>query len=971
MVRLIKRAASNEELIVKDSPDYTDSNTVVTHRSDIDSPDDYKEPDMGPVLVPSADVQREYEEIKTRLIRITRPFRTKWDLFLMVLALYVCITVPIEVAFDVEDSLELFTLNTIIDLIFCFDIVLCFFTTFISSSGDEVTDVKEICKHYLCTYFFIDLFGSVPIDNFMGRYGDTQGVGDIFNLSDLLKLVRIMRLGRIIRFMRSKDNSKALIKLGQVTLYLLIWIHLTGCLYYAISTRNEEWIPVPDFVTGTTNLYESSLTRRYVTAYYHGMWLLKGNEVGPRDTEAAMLAAISIILGSLITAILFGEMAVLMSNLNRKATQFQSILDSTLTTMKHMKLPKALSDKILDYITATQHSLSVQEEYETFEKYISPGLQHQVSICIFEPVVKSNCILQLQPKAADFIVRKLQNYFAKPEEEIIKQGAEAEALFYIASGEVTVYVMDQHQEKTLVCYLCKGAHFGEIAMVYQTPRTATVESIGYTNVAKLVKKDYDSFISRFPQILDKFRRATSQYDDPWKKFLLEILYQADYFEGLPQEAFQELMYMMKVKKYDTGSYIFKPGDLIEDLIIIAGGECELSVTVNERHLHMLKKQIGSKNIEESPRIPKTMKLLKDFNSFNFPLIELGNLKLRAHLIPVENSNGIVGAIMAGDVPPEQTCRLGDYPQEIVIDTVQTGTMLCHNLVLMQDYQLLQLKALSTTTVYSLNISVLNGLAKAHPEFAVALRHHKERLLKHDPERHQVKKTFSPVDYVAIHDPPNECRYQWKANILRVVRDNRENRRTGSSQFLKLVPKIHAILSCEAAGNQDLAQRVIRDEIPPHYITEDGNLDRAAISSNDPSVIPNSHPVLQLFKRICNDVLTPEGQVIGQYDALERIVIQQNQQLNMYQREIFELKNLLLPLIGGKVKVMLPPKSPQGKSQLPRIAREVNKGMLKLDIAEVTRSSADRRKKRRDAKLRRSQEELEESPILLDFGNTGL
>eukprot|EP00359_Climacostomum_virens_P009226 CAMPEP_0204918572 /NCGR_PEP_ID=MMETSP1397-20131031/16238_1 /ASSEMBLY_ACC=CAM_ASM_000891 /TAXON_ID=49980 /ORGANISM="Climacostomum Climacostomum virens, Strain Stock W-24" /LENGTH=950 /DNA_ID=CAMNT_0052091901 /DNA_START=48 /DNA_END=2900 /DNA_ORIENTATION=- len=914
------------------------------------------EADEVPLLLPSPDVPREYEEINTRLIRITRPFRTKWDLFLMVLALYVCITVPMQVAFEEKETIALFTVNTIIDFIFLGDIVLNFFTTFINSNGDEVTDLKVIGKHYLRTYFLIDFCGSFPIDNFYNRYSGGTTAGQILTLSDLLKLIRILRLGRIIRFMRAKDETKALIKLAQVALYLLIWVHLTGCLYYAVVTRNEEWIPVPDFVTGTTNLYESDLLRKYVTAYYHGMWLLKGNEVGPIDTESAMLGAICTILGSLITAILFGEMAVLMSNLNRRETHFQSILDSTLTTMENMKLPKQLCNKILDYILATQHSLSAQEEYETFQKYISPRLQSQVSICVFDPVVKSNKILKHEAKTSEFIVQKLQNLFTKPEEEIVIQGTDAEELYFIASGEVKVFVMDETQEKKFVCFLGKGAHFGEIALVYHTPRTATVESVGYSNVALLVKKDYETLISRHPHILEKFRSATTQYDDPWKKYLLEILFQAEYFENLNPDVFQELAYLMQVKKYEPGAYIFKPGDLVQDIIIIADGKAELSFTMNERHLHMLKKQVDAKNIEESPRIPKTSKNLDEFYMYNFPMNVFGNLKTRAEMVPVENSKGICGAILLGDVPPESTTRLGDYPQEVLINTLESGTMLCHNLVLMEEYQQLQLKALKTTTVYTLNISILSSIANEHSDFASALKKTKMKLFKHDFERNSSVKHFSPLDYVTIYDSGNECRYQWKANIIKVIRDNRENRLKGCNQLLKLVPKINAILSCEAAGNLDLADRVAKDEIPPHYITEDGNLDRAAISSNDPSVIPNSHPVLQLFRKIYNDVSQPEGSISSQYDALERIVMQQNRQLNMFRREILEMKNRLGPFVGRAMQnEASPPLSDRGMSKLPSIAKDLDKGMLKIDIEAVTKSNEDRRKKRKELKSRQSQE----------------
>jgi hypothetical protein len=45
-----------------------------------------------------------------------------------------------------------------------------------------------------------------------------------------------------------------------------------------------------------------------------------------------------IIIGAMITAVLFGEMTVLMSNINRKSTEFQELQDTANTTMKNMRL---------------------------------------------------------------------------------------------------------------------------------------------------------------------------------------------------------------------------------------------------------------------------------------------------------------------------------------------------------------------------------------------------------------------------------------------------------------------------------------------------------------------------------------------------------------------------------------------------------------------------------------------------------
>jgi CRP-like cAMP-binding protein len=912
------------------------------------------EPDNEPsILQAPIESLREVNEINTRLIRITRPFRIRWDLFTMVLAIYTCITVPLFVAFEYRENDYLFSINTIIDFVFIADSVMNFFTTYINKNGDEVTDLKQISRNYLRFQFWIDFISCFPIDNFLRRYGPQSNAILVLNLSDLVRLIRILRLGRIIRYMRARDEAKALMKLGQVTLYLLIWIHLTACIWWALARQNGDWIPVPDFVTMTTTVFEDDLFTRYFTAFYHANWLLKGKEVGPKDTLMAFFASVLIIAGSLITAILFGEMAVLMSNLNRRQTQFQTILDSSLTTMENMKLPNELCNRILDYLTTTQSSLSAQEEYETFQKFISPTLQRQVSACIYDPIIRMNSILRKEPRASEFIVQKLANQFTKPEEEIITEGTEANALYYIVNGEVKVFVSNQLNERTFVCYLGKGAHFGEVGLVYNTPRTATIESIGYCTIAMLMKKDYEIVVSRFPQLVDKLRKTTVSYDDPWKKFLLETLSLADYFSALPSEVFQELAYIMEVNKYETGAYIFKPGDEVTKLYLIAEGSVELGFTMNERHLHMLKKQQQIKNIEDSPKIPKKVKFIESYEAWRIE--DLGAkdaLKPRAEVVPYETSRGVTGSCAIDENSPEQTNKIGDYPQEVVIATLSAGSLLCHNLILFTETQQLQCKVLKQATVYSLRYSVIESMMKDNPEFNIEIRRYKEGLEHHDRERDVKTKLYSSADF----DTPssiNDCSKQWKAEIVRVILESRDIRRKGGTQIIKLVPKIKAILACEEAGNYDLAQRVIKDEIPPHYITEDGNLDRAAIAANDNATLPNSHPVIQLFKKIYKDVIQPEGTIVSQYNALENAVTQQNRQLNLFRRQLHELKSRLesvLNRVDSKAaarilqSAQLEPSITEREKQLP-----VLDDKLKLDLERLKAEAKGRRKHRIDSR----------------------
>ena len=47
-----------------------------------------------------------------------------------------------------------------------------------------------------------------------------------------------------------------------------------------------------------------------------------GGEIGPRNSIDASIASILIIVGAVITAVMFGEMAVLMTSMNRKSSKF-------------------------------------------------------------------------------------------------------------------------------------------------------------------------------------------------------------------------------------------------------------------------------------------------------------------------------------------------------------------------------------------------------------------------------------------------------------------------------------------------------------------------------------------------------------------------------------------------------------------------------------------------------------------------
>jgi len=124
-------------------------------------------------------------------------------------------------------------------------------------------------------------------------------------------------------------------------------------------------MPPTDFVFYKTDLYEedTTISWKYWISFYTSVFLLVGGEVGPRDTFSASLSSTLIIIGAVITAVMFGEMAVLMTSMNRRSSKFQKILDEANTAMKNMKLPEELQFRIIDYLMYTRATHDTNKEY--------------------------------------------------------------------------------------------------------------------------------------------------------------------------------------------------------------------------------------------------------------------------------------------------------------------------------------------------------------------------------------------------------------------------------------------------------------------------------------------------------------------------------------------------------------------------------------------------------------------------------
>ena len=163
--------------------------------------------------------------------------------------------------------------------------------------------------------------------------------------------------------------------------------------------------------------------------------MFTGNDVGPRGTVEISFVSFFVMLGAIINANLFGQLAVILSAMNRKASLFQEKFDISTTAMKNLNLPEKLQTKVTGFLTYTESFLESQNELKAFLDMISPSLRQEVVQYIFSETLKNNPTVNFDDQLINYLTMKLETKIHMPEDQIITQGEVGFHIYFIAKGE--------------------------------------------------------------------------------------------------------------------------------------------------------------------------------------------------------------------------------------------------------------------------------------------------------------------------------------------------------------------------------------------------------------------------------------------------------------------------------------------------------------------------------------------------------
>ncbi|RKP11035.1 cyclic nucleotide-binding-like protein [Thamnocephalis sphaerospora] len=173
----------------------------------------------------------------------------------------------------------------------------------------------------------------------------------------------------------------------------------------------------------------------------------------------------------------FGELA-LMYNTPRAAT-VTAVVDSILWGV----------DRVTFRRCVTGHNFRKRKLYESFLKTV--------------PILS-----KLHPSEVTKLSDALEPANYEEGDYIVEQGDLGNYFYIIEQGEVEVTKVDEDGNELMLPSLSAGDYFGELALIHNTPRAATVMAKNDVRVAALAK---DAFVRLLGPVVDIMKRRTISY----------------------------------------------------------------------------------------------------------------------------------------------------------------------------------------------------------------------------------------------------------------------------------------------------------------------------------------------------------------------------------------------------------------------------------------------------------------------------
>ena len=203
---------------------------------------------------------------------------------------------------------------------------------------------------------------------------------------------------------------------------------------------------------------------------------------------------------------------------------------------------------------------------ESFVAKIVPKTQEQIQR-IKTSVLHSFLFGNLEPKDLQVVINAMEEKRFKKGENIITQGDNGDCLYFVEAGNLTCYKKFLNEDKPkMVKQYQPGDSFGELALLYNAPRAATITADSDEVITWVLDRETFNHI-----VKEAAQKKREKYENFLKK--VDILSTIDPYELM------QISDALKTATFKKGDFIIKEGEMGDVFYILEEGNCEATKTL--------------------------------------------------------------------------------------------------------------------------------------------------------------------------------------------------------------------------------------------------------------------------------------------------------------------------------------------------------------------------------------------------------
>ncbi|KAJ3416612.1 hypothetical protein HDV05_000894 [Chytridiales sp. JEL 0842] len=392
-------------------------------------------------------------------------------------------------------------------IMFGFDVAINFLIPRILE-GERIESLKKSQLHYLKFGFILDIIGVLPFDIIFWR----------MPYSEILMILRLLMIRNVYSIMLhsplySKLSTMLQKTLGvgisfmsifMLTFLLVVFMHLQACIVFMFGkfTNFEaiSWRPY-DFVI------KQEVANQYIWSVFNSVAnVYPVTGFIPSEPVEQIVTIIMILIGAILYAALVGTISSFSFGLDSSGRKFKERLDEVNEYMSYIKLNEGLRQKVAQY-----YDLKYQGKYfdeAAIFAEMNDSLRREIAIHNCKDLIDKVPFLRRELKDGrdDVFVGRIAQalqatHFVKGD-TIFEQGWVGNEMYFIQRGKVAIIVNGNQ-----VATLSDGAFFGEVALLGDMPRTATIRAIANTVLYRFGRSDFANILADFNDMAIRIKQV--------------------------------------------------------------------------------------------------------------------------------------------------------------------------------------------------------------------------------------------------------------------------------------------------------------------------------------------------------------------------------------------------------------------------------------------------------------------------------